>query len=157
MASSCKPCKRPLLFVAAVCGRFHMKNKTLLRWTLQRLFKKKKNRSCCSVCVICEHVLVCLFMGLNWDVKNVFKASSNGERRGSRTHVVGKSAVSQRSAVYIQAHRLMIYGCVMVRLVGWMDDGWMACWVHQQFSSMEIQKIHKSPSLMYNLTALNTS
>lgn len=57
--------------------------------------------------------------------KMCFKASSNGERRGSRTHVVGKSAVSQRSAVYIQAHRLMIYGCVMVRLVGWMDDGWL--------------------------------
>ena len=54
-----------------------------------------------------------------------FKPSSNGERRGSRTHVVGKSAVSQRATVYIQAHTLMIYGCVLVQVVEWMDDGWL--------------------------------
>ena len=53
--------------------------------------------------------------------KMYFKASSNGEGRGSRTDIVGKLAVSQRSTVYIQAQRLKIYGCVMVRLVGWMD------------------------------------
>lgn len=70
-----------------------------------------------------------------------FKVSSKRERerRGSWPQVVGKFAVSQRVAVYIQANVLLIYD--PTKALG----GWMDCFSNS-LAQWKLQKIHKSLS-----------